>query len=67
MNAPGAEPEMLWKQGEAIVELGTMGAGTGISRRVAYDLNGNSDDTYFFLFHAGDLIFDWSVYDPGCD
>lgn len=50
-----------WNQGVTSTNLDDSGAGTGVSVRVGVDESGNS---YPYLFHKGDLIFDNNVYVP---
>jgi hypothetical protein len=57
---------LTWHQGDTTVELVTGSAGTGIPRRIASNLS--TRETYPYLFHKGDLIFDMSIYTPvSCD
>lgn len=66
VNDPGVEPEMVWNQGGEIVEMATVGAGTGIPRRYAVVLNRDDDGHYPYLFVDGVLVLDMGIYRPGC-
>jgi hypothetical protein len=56
---------LTWRKGGETVELDTSSAGTGQSRRGAFDGAGNA---FVYIFHKGDLIFDMDVYTPvSCD
>lgn len=52
----------VWYQGVTSIELEDAGTGTGSSRRVA--ITDDLENSYPYLFHKGDLIFDNEVYVP---
>lgn len=61
-------PEMVWKQGGEVLELGTASLGTGISRRYAYVMDDQSDEprTFGYVFVDKALVLDYDVYRLGC-
>jgi hypothetical protein len=68
VNDHGVEPEMLWNRDGELVSLAAMGAGTGIPRRYAYDLDGELERGYLYLFVRDVLVFDMDPYYPiSCD
>lgn len=61
-------PEMVWTIAGRTVNLGTAGAGTGGTRRYAFEMDSSADPTptYGYVYVDNALVLDYGVYRLGC-